>query len=54
VKQTKPNISIRFDAEDVKLARKLEIDLPELARKALKRELVKHGKKCPTCGQTIK
>ena len=51
---TKPNISIRFDEKDLEAARKLRIDLPEMARKALKRELAERTKRCPTCGQSTK
>jgi hypothetical protein len=54
MKQHMPNISIRFDEPDLKMARKLGIDLPELARQALKNELTRMKVKCPTCGQEIR
>lgn len=54
MERKKPNVSIRFEEQDLEMARKMGIDLPELAREALKAELLRIKVKCPTCGQEIK
>ncbi len=47
---TKPNRSIRFDEVDLKIANRLNIDIPEVCRQALKKVILRMTKKCPNCG----
>lgn len=55
-KEQKPlqGIGVRVDAEQLKEAHRLGIDLGPLFREALKQELVKRQGKCPMCGHKKK
>ena len=49
----KKHTAIRIDEQDLAMIAKLGINLPELVRQALKQEIAKRSKRCPTCGQAI-